>query len=382
MKKNRVLNVYNSLYDGGTEKYILMLMDALDPDRYEKHVCCLVERGPLAELFEQHGIKVHSLRANNKPSLLNYFKNIPQIIKLAVLIRKLKIDIIHTHDFFPAFITRSALLLAGKRTVYVTMHNMQSWLSGIHHRINRFYAKRTTKIICVSKSVEQFSKQHDRISDDKYLTILNGIDIQQYKPDSTLRDQYRQEFNIQQNHILIGNIGSFSFRKGQQYLLEAVNILKNDFPLIRVIIVGGERPQEPGIKPELEKLIEKLKITEHVIFAGNRNDAIGLINSFDIYVMSSITEGLSLASLEGMLMEKPVIYSDIGPFKEVVEHCKTGYLFRSTDSSDLAEKIKHVILHREESILIAKNARNYVVEHHDRKNMLEKYRELYTIRIN
>jgi glycosyltransferase involved in cell wall biosynthesis len=377
MPKIKVMHVYNSLFDGGIEKYILMIFDALDKEKFECSVCCLIERGSHAEIFESHGYKVYELQATNSQSVKGLFKNLIEIYKLFKLMRKNQTDIVHSHDFFPATLARLAARLAGIKTIFITLHNTFTWLKPLHYRINRWLAKRTTKIICVSKSVERFSKATDKIRSEKYLTIYNGINTTHYTPDDKQRNDYRNDFGILPSEIVIGSIGAFSFRKGHKYLVDAFCELCKVHSNLKLILVGSERPQEPEIKPELESLIQHHGIANKVIFTGTRNDAVEVINAFDIFVMSSVVEGFGFALIEGMLMAKPLVCSDIDVFKELVEDGKTGVFFQSRNSKDIMNKIAFVLEHPQLAQHIAQNARQHVLEHYDQGQMLAAYKDLY-----
>lgn len=372
------MHVYNSLFDGGIEKYILMLFDGLDKEIFSCSVCCLIEPGTHAQLFEARGYQVFTLAATNRQTLLGILKNLREVWRLAALLRSEHIDIIHSHDFFSPLLARLAAMLAGVPIVFVTLHNLQSWLSPAHHALNRWLSHRTRKIICVSHAVAAFSRMHDRLSDEKYIIIPNGIDTAAFTISDSLRTQYRHEFHLAEDDVLIGNIATFSFRKGHLYLIEAFIRLCKPYPNLKLMLIGSTRPQEPLVKPDLQRRIDEAGLSDKVIFTGTRSDAAAMINAFDLFVMSSITEGLSFASLEGMLMQKPVVYSDIAPFAEIVRHSETGFLFKSGDAKSLAAEIEYVLTHPDIAKKVAVNARATVLKHYDRGTMMREYNRLYT----
>ncbi|MBC8043827.1 MAG: glycosyltransferase [Rhizobacter sp.] len=378
MKKIKVMHVYNSLFDGGIEKYMLMLFDGLDQEKFSCSVCCLIEPGTHAPFFEARGYKVFTLQATNRQSPLGILKNLREVWRLAALLRSEQIDIMHAHDFFSPLLARLAAMLARTPVIFVTLHNLQSWLSPVHHAINRWLSHRTRNVICVSHAVAQFSRTHDRLNDEKYIVIPNGIDIAAYTISRSMRTQYRREFQIADGDILIGNIATFSFRKGHAYLIEAFIALCKLHPNLKLMLIGSTRPQEPLVKPDLQQQLERAGLSDKVIFTGSRADAALMINAFDLFVMSSVTEGLSFASLEGMLMQKPVVYSDIAPFAEIVKHNETGFLFKSGDADDLAAQIEYVLAHPERAAEVAANARASVIEHYNFATMMRAYNRLYT----
>jgi glycosyltransferase involved in cell wall biosynthesis len=352
-------------------------MNGIDKEHFSNHLTCLIEKGSHADPFETNGYPIFVLNAQRGQTPLKLLHNWRETRKLSRLLNEHKIDIVHTHDFFSAFLVRLATPRTKVKKVYVTLHNLQTWLNPIHHLINYWQSRHTTTIICVSEAVHKFSKLHDRLPESKYKVIRNGVDVNHFKPNDFCRRLHREEFCFSPDDIVVGTIGRLSYQKGQKFLVEAVGQLLPQFPNLKLVIVGSERADELHIKKELLSLSQQYNMTNSLIFTGGRRDTASLLNAFDVYCMPSITEGLSYASLEAMATQKTVIYSDIAPFAEIVRDKDTGLLFRSTDVSDLKEKLRFAITNPVISQSMAKRARNYVVQNHDEQRVVEQYEKLY-----
>lgn len=376
-RKIRVMHVYKYLYDGGTEKYMHTLMRNMDPQRYEFSICCLIERGGGAERFERDEFPIYVLDVRRQGGPGNTLHNIRQLLRLARLLKQKKIDILHSHDNFPSAYARLAALLARTPLVYVTYHNIYSWLSPLHHRLNRLLALITTRIVTVSHSVKEWSLAEDRIADDKYRVILNGIEASRDVDPQQLRQRYRREFSIDDNTAIIGNVATLSIRKGQSFLIEALSMLLQSGDNAAVIIVGSEREEEAELKAELEALAARLGVTNHIIYAGSRDDVLDMLYAFDIFAMPSITEGFGLALAEALCAEIPTVVSDIEVFKEITRQGKYALLSRVGDSEDLAEKLRYALSNPEEMKTMAHQARDFARIAYSREKMVESYEKLY-----
>jgi glycosyltransferase involved in cell wall biosynthesis len=222
-----------------------------------------------------------------------------------------------------------------------------------------------------------YSVEHDKIKVDKYTIIYNGVDIKQYNPNYDCINNYKNEFLIDSNDIVIGNVGVLSVRKGQKYLLESFNKLLKHRDNLKLLIFGSEREHEKKIADEIYYLIDYYNLKNKVKIIKPRKDLNKIYNIFDIFVMPSITEGLSLCAIEAMLMERICLFSNVPSFKEMIDDGKNGFLFNSTNVDDLYLKLDYIINNYSSLDYIKKNARVYALENYNIKRMINQYEVLY-----
>ena len=385
--KIKVLNVLTVMREGGMEKLISSIYKGLSrTGNFDLYVCTMVDPGEnfLMEDFRKIPSEVYVLGLKNHSlKFKDYFVIIAKTFKLARYISRNKFDVVHSHDFYAAFVTRIAVLLSmclfwfRPKKVYVTLHNLFFWLSKWSFFVNRMLSHVTDKIVCVSKSVLESSLKQDRIREDKYIVIYNSIDENIYKPHPEKNGEYRKLLGFGESDFIIGNVATLSFRKGQKYLLEAFAKISNDFPSARLAVFGGLRSYETDTQEAIQKIISEGGIADKVRFFDPRDDIKYIYNIFDLYVMSSITEGLSLAAIEAMLNERVCIFSSIGPFEELVENGKNGLIFRSKDSDDLASKMRAVLSDPGAYSAMAKEARSSLLNVFSYSKMINSYNELY-----
>ena len=340
----RIGHLLTSLWPGGIEQFVLSLAKGLPKDRFETKVYSWMGDDPWRDEFTSNGIEVF---ATQGPNRCKSPRDLAKISKawwqLQARLRRDRIDILHTHDFFPALVGRTASHLAGVPARVTTLHNLYEWWPKWAFSANRILARGTGSITCVSESVRQFMIDHERLPADRYRTILNGVDERRFHPDSGIRTQERQALGIGSDEILVGSVGSITTRKAQWILAKAVApLIHEGIPLqVRIWGANGDNPQHA--EKELRDLVASLGIEERFKLMAPRKDIQRVYNAMDFHCMTSVAEGLSLASVEAMMCGVVPIYSDIGPFREVVDDRVTGRLFQSGNPGDLERVLRQVL---------------------------------------
>jgi glycosyltransferase involved in cell wall biosynthesis len=376
-RRIRIGQVLTNLHDGGIEKVVLQLATGLPRDRFEIKVYALIEDNPWINVFRDQGIPVEVVGATNRASIGALISNVQATLRLARMLHRDRIDIVSTHDFFPAVIGRVASLIAGIPHRVTTLHNTYHWFRWPHHAINRLLSLWTDAVVAVSGAAMQYSIEHDRLSDELYITIPNGIAApMQAHPDA--RHELRHELGISSQAKVIGNVGTHSVRKGQKFLLEAVRRLEHTHPDIHVVIVGSARRHEAEISAELHAMAGSPALEGRVHFLADRHDMNRLYAGFDIFCMPSIAEGLSLASLEAMVAGCVCLYSDIAPFQEIVQHDREGLLFPVGDAIALSRSIQALLQDPPLAARLSAQARKTATERFLEPAMLESYDRLFT----
>jgi len=377
--KIRIMHFVHSLNEGGIERLLLELCKKIDKNKFEIQICCLAEKGLIANEFENIGTRVHFVNAKRDFMIKHFVPNFLVLFKIVRLLKKEKITITHGHEFFSTVFSRIGSVLAGIKKIYITFHNIYYWWGKGVHKTQKILSHFTTKVICNSKATLDYSLKHDKIDKDKYILIYNGIDCEKFSPKNSDKTKFLKEFSLSEDQIICMSIGSISPRKGFKFLLKAANILYHDHPELVFIIIGGKHYGEEDELDKLSELIYKLNLNKKVIITGSRNDISDILNHCDLYVMPSIVEGFGLALTEAMSMERVCIVSDIEPFKEIIVNGKEGFFFRSKDEKDLAGKIKQVLLMNKNHLNEIKvNARKKVESKFSSVEMVRQYEKLYS----
>lgn len=318
-------------------------------------VVCLTTRG---DLFSE--ISGECLFLDNKPGLI--FSTIPKITKI---IREKSIDIVHTHNQGPQFYGSVAGKLAGKAVIH-TKHGQNVANSHRRYYLDRFSAFLTDTIVAVSDDAKKICLQQLKIPENKLVTVLNGVDIDQFHRFAD-KVQYQQE-----RPFIVGTVARLAPEKNHTCLLDACAQLVEKGINFQLKIVG-----DGPLRNFLAEKCEDLNLQDYVVFEGTRTDIPTALNEFDLFVLPSLTEGVSLTLLEAMSCELPVVATNVGGTPEVVIHGETGLLVSSNDPDQLADAIVACISDSQRNLEMGRAGRARVVESFSLAQVAKKYFELY-----
>lgn len=331
--------------------------------------------------FDQNKIRIVPIGGPKRiASMGDAFRFAKAWLRLRKALKRDRIQILHTHDFLPSLVGRTASLAARVPYRVITLHNLYEWWPSWAFRLNRILARRTDAITCVSESVKRFMVLREGLPADRYRTILNGVDQDRFRPDPVSRTRLREELGILDHEILIGSVGSITTRKAQWILAQAVaGLLAKGLPIqVRIWGLSSANPQHA--EREVLELVGRLGIGDKFRLLPPRRDIERVYNAMDIHCMTSVAEGLSLASVEAMMCGIVPVYSDIGPFKEVVTDGENGFLFESGSPAALEKVLERCIgLFRDGSLAqTGANARQTASSRFSMRRVLEEWSALYS----
>lgn len=384
MTKVKVLQIISGFaiegQSGGLGRFGFELSRSLDTTRFEPIVCGLWDHGTTTEhqhieTLKSEGVETFTAAVWRESSPYRTFRGAVQAIKKTLNGRS--IDIIHSHDQFGDVI---ALLLKPSlksRVLIRTVHNEREWSRRFSRRILL-----TTMIYPVAFNLEvgvsqQVVRNLDarllaRLLNHKSQLIYNSIDFDRFNRSSESRDAIRAELGIPKDVVLIGSVGRLAPQKGYEYLLEAIKYLSEEQPRIKLIIAG-----DGPLMDSLKSQAKQLKISDHIEFLGVRSDIEKIISAMDIFVSSSLWEGLPTVLLESMAAQVPVIATDVSGSREIVTDDITGFLVPSSNAQALAHKITYVLQNREKADGVARIAKAAVLEKFSVKSASLQYMQAY-----
>ena len=176
---------------------------------------------------------------------------------------------------------------------------------------------------------------------ERVFTVLNALDATNWNPEATDGKKVRREFGFADDTLVLSSISRLFSWKGTKELIQALAIVRPQFPGVRLMVVGADELYVHGgsFTAELKKLVAELGLTDNVIFTGQRSDVANILAASDVFAMPSFEEPFGVVFLEAMAMAKPVIAIDNGGTPEVVANGETGLLSPAWDIERLAENI-------------------------------------------
>lgn len=361
----RVLHLITRLPVGGAERLLADVVHSLDSTRFESIVCCIRDGGMIAEQIAATGVPVVTL------GLMQHGGFDRQVIpRLCELIREHRIDLVHSHLYHANLYGRLAAARCGVAAI-ASVHNTYVKRKWYRHLINRWLGRRSAAVIAVSEDIRRDIERHDHIPSGKVVVIPNGIDISRIA--TTLSPlEAKRRLGFSEDHFLLGCVGRLEEQKGHAYLLSAMAELRPSFPQLRLAIAGDGRK-----RTELIALADRLGLADVVTFLGVRDDMAAILRAFDVYVMPSLWEGLSLAMLEAMAAALPVLISDVGGAAEVLGENEFGRRVAPGNVGALCTELRLLIESPELRQDLARKAKQRVESRYDAKIMIRRLEDLY-----
>ena len=255
--------------------------------------------------------------------------------RLSRLLKQLKPDVIHAHD--PHGVAMAALALSMSTQVtkppLVASRRVDFHLRG--NSLSRWKYRQVDCFICASEAIRQILLG-DGVPESRAVTVHEGIDIERVERAEAAN--LHGEFWLPRHAPIVGNVAALVPHKGQRHLIDAARAVVLQVPDARFIIAG-----EGDLRPSLERQIKDYHLEKHVLLAGFRPDVLSLHKAFDIFVMSSVTEGLGTSLLDAMAAGKAIVATRAGGIPEVVADGETGVLVPTRDHDAMAGAIVRLL---------------------------------------
>ncbi len=302
--KINVLHFSLSPNVGGIETFLYNLFSNIDRDKFDFSFITDSEQPAMGKELAALGGKIIKVAPHKQ--LLKYIKDIRNIVSQ-------NYNIIHFHKNSAADIV--AIMLAkryGNAKIIVHSHNTapsvkQSKLIMALHKLNQPYINKVVdcRLACSGIAADWLFGV-DASERNEVRIIHNGIPSERFRFSNEVRQEVRKELQVTEDALLLGNIGRLSVQKNQQYLLHVFALLKKRRPDAKLYLCGTGSEQE-----QLAELAQSLGVEADVHFMGSRNDVHRLLQAFDVVLMPSLYEGLSISAIEAQAAGCPIIVSPV-----------------------------------------------------------------------
>ena len=338
----------------------------------------LIEAGHAVQIAAQHdsllfqraketGIRVHPVHMHKGIALT-------ALLQLIRIIHKEQINIVHTHSSVDARIGGLAGRLTGKaviRSRHLSTPINTRWWSWF------LYMRLADHVITSGESIRQNMLHINKMIPEQITSIPAGIDTELFyprPPDYALKE----ELGLSDKHFVVGIVAVLRSWKGHRSLFEGIALYKKNNPNVRLLVLGDGPTRE-----NLLALRGELGLEQHVLMLGHIRDTPRYYSIMDVVILNSYSnEATSQTLPQAMLMEKPVIGTDIGSIPEVVIDGKTGILISPKSPKQIAESLEGIVKDRKKRAQLAQQGREYALTKFTKKGMIKATLGIYNKVIN
>jgi L-malate glycosyltransferase len=255
--------------------------------------------------------------------------------RLSRLIKNLQPDIVHAHD--PHGVAMAALALSMSTQLakppLIAQRRVDFRLRG--NSLSRWKYRQVDCFICSSEAIRQLLIQ-EGVPPQRAVTVHEGVDLDRAAKAPPVN--LHEELWLPHHAPIVGHIAALVPHKGQKHLVEAAALVVQQVPDARFVIAG-----EGELREALERQIREHRLEKHVFLLGFRPDVLSVLKAFDVFVMSSVAEGLGTSLLDAMGAGKPVVATRAGGIPEVIADSETGFLVEPRDHAAMAGAIVRLL---------------------------------------
>lgn len=363
MKKVKICYFIGSLKFGGAQKHLVDLINNLDKNIFDVFLILGNDKG---YFFDKLNIeKDHILHLN-----LRRYYDLSGLIGILKVVKYLwlnQIDIFHSYLFECNVYGAICRLFKPKMRYLISIRNMNYTYSSRKIVSLKIASWVSNYVTVVCKKVGEFVVEREKINPSKIKVLYNSVDHLAYSCSKVKKNGFQSD-----GAINIACVASLNYRKGHDYLLKALNLILKENKYVMLHLFGDGKQRN-----ELEVIAREIGVDKNVIFHGYVKDMADYLSGMDIFVLSSLEEGMSNALLEAMSAGLPSVTTDVGGNAEVNIDGKTGFVVPSKDDTKLADSILKLVRDEALRMEMANNAHKRVFSFFSIDSMMKKYVKFY-----
>jgi len=354
MQKINLLYVITKLELGGAQKQLLSLIGRLDKERFNIFLFTAQDGLLVKDALSLNGLTIKRSRCLERPT--NPLKDLLSLIEIYRFIKQNNIDLVHTHSSKAGILGRLAARFAKVNCIIHTVHGWSfndyqpNFIRHIFIGLERLAAGFSHKLIVVSCYDKQKGLANRIGREDKYIIIRYGIDYAEFFK----RDQkIKQELGINNADLVVGMISCLKPQKSPQDFIKLAFLINKIHPSVKFLLVG-----DGILRKRTQELIDRLNLQKCVILTGWRRDISRILSAIDVFVLTSLWEGLPIALLEAAASSVPAVATHTGGIVEVIIDGKTGFLIPAHNPKLMSERLALLLKDENQRRQMGENARN------------------------
>ncbi len=374
----RLVTFVNGFYVGGTERHVVNLGKSLDRSQFDIRLACFRRLGQFLEEAEACRLPIWEYPIDS----LHNRRTLGQQWRFARDLRRHRIQIVHTYNFYPNVFALPAARLACAPLVVASIRDTGVYQTPMQKRVQRLACRMADCIVVNAEAVRRWLVG-EGYQPRKIVVIRNGVDLSKFEPEGD-GCRVRQEIGIPQGAPIVAVVSRLHELKGLDDFLEAAALLAARHREARFLVVGGSLAMKDGAavtddaySESLARMARHLGIADRVVFTGFRLDVAALLREVAVSVLPSLSEGLSNVLLESMAAGVPVVTTPVGGSPEAVVDGVTGFLVPTRNPGALARAIDPLLADPGLARRLGEAGRRRIVEHFSLDGMTRATERLY-----
>lgn len=375
----KILHIITRLIRGGADENTILNIRGLEKNKFKVDLLVGGESDLdiLNQLDDITCMRISALKRNILP-----WWDLIALLKMIRDLKKGRYHIVHTHTAKAGFLGRMAAKLSGVPIIVHTLHGTTFHDSNnpvvkkIYIALERLVAYFTDKFIVVGNDLKAKYLAQKIGCSEKFTTIYSGFEVAAFVDAGRISETTRRlelnKIGISNEDIVIGTVSRLEPRKGHVYLFQVAQKIIEQFPTCKFLIVG-----EGYYRSQLEQQVRQFHLSDAIKFLGYRADIARAISLFDIFVLTSLWEGLPRVLVQAALVGKPIVTFAVEGAREVVHDRINGFIVPLHDTESLAQKLLVLMQNLQLARRMGECGKEIVGQRWSTTAMIEKTKQVY-----